>query len=56
MGAVAHREAVDGVEQQRVAPRLRFQQQGEGGIALDVDPLDRVHLDGDGEWHGELRD
>jgi hypothetical protein len=37
-----------------VAALLRFEQQSEGGIAADVDPLDRVHLAGDAqgqEWH-----
>ena len=28
--------------------------QGEGGIAGDVDPLDRVHLDRNGQRHGCL--
>jgi hypothetical protein len=30
---------------------LRLQQQGEGGIALDVDAVDGVHLAGDFERH-----
>ena len=64
-GDVAHGERLDGgkdtgVEQrqpvgrvirERVAALLRFQQQGEGGIALDVDPLDRIHLHRDIESH-----
>ena len=41
------RQPVGRVIGQRVPARLRFQQQREGGIAADVDPLDRVHLDGD---------
>jgi hypothetical protein len=32
---------------------LRFQQQGEGRVALDVDPLDRIHLDSDFKAHGD---
>jgi hypothetical protein len=32
-----------------VPARLRFQEQGEGRIAADVDPRDRVHLHGDVE-------
>ncbi len=34
-----------------VAAFLRFQQQREGGIAADADPLDRVHLHGDIQAH-----
>jgi hypothetical protein len=26
---------------------LRLEHDGEGGIARDIDPLERVHLDGD---------
>jgi hypothetical protein len=37
-----------------VAPLLRFQQQGEGRIALDVDPLDRIHLHRDFQAHDDL--
>jgi hypothetical protein len=36
-----------------VAAFLRFQHQGEGRVALDVDAGDMVHLDGDGKRHGE---
>ncbi len=36
-----------------MAAFLRLQQQGEGGIALDVDPLDRIHLHRDFEAHGD---
>jgi hypothetical protein len=28
-----------------MAARLRFQHQGEGGIAINIDGFDRVHLD-----------
>ena len=49
-------ELVGGVIGQLVAARLRFQQQREGGIAADIDPLDRVHLDGDIQGHGDFRD
>jgi hypothetical protein len=28
-----------------MAPRLRFQHQGKGGIAINIDGLYRVHLD-----------
>jgi hypothetical protein len=34
-----------------MAARLRFQEQGKGGIAANVDPLDRIHLDGDVQGH-----
>ena len=30
---------------------LRLEQQSEGGIAADIDPLDRVHLHGDSQRH-----
>ena len=45
--AVQQREPVGRVIGDRMAALLRFQQQREGGIAADVDPLDRVHLHGD---------
>src|SRR5690625_3557513 len=34
-----------------VAACLRLQRHGEGAVRIDVDPLDRVHLDCDGETH-----
>ncbi len=37
-----------------MAAGLGFQHQREGGIAADIDPLDRVHLDGDIQGHGRL--
>jgi hypothetical protein len=38
---------------ERLAPApLRFEQEREGGIAPDIDALDRVHLEGDLEGHG----
>ena len=37
-----------------MAPRLRFQRQRKSGIAADIDPLDRVHLDCDGKRHEEF--
>ena len=49
--ALPHREPVGRVIGQRVAARLGLQKQREGRIAADVDPLDRVHLDGDVEAH-----
>ena len=45
-------ELVGGVIGQLVAAGLGFQHQCEGGIAADIDPLDRVHLDGDIQGHG----
>ena len=30
---------------------LRFQRQCEGRVGVDIDPVDRVHLNGDGERH-----
>ena len=52
--AVALRHPVRRVVGERVPARLRLQQQREGGIAADVDPLDRVHLHGDAQTHGCL--
>jgi hypothetical protein len=34
-----------------MAAFLRFHQKSEGGIAADIDFLDRVHLDRDGQRH-----
>ena len=50
--AVAEREIVRRVIEHVVAAPLRFEQEGEGGIAPDIDALDRVHLEGDFEGHG----
>ena len=50
--AVAHRQMVGRIIGQRVAAGLRLQQQRESGIAADIDPLDRIHLDGDVQGHG----
>jgi hypothetical protein len=36
---------------QPVTALLRFEQQSEGRIAADVDPVDRVHLNGDIQNH-----
>ena len=36
---------------QRVAARLGLESQREGAVGVDVDGLDGVHLDGDGETH-----
>ena len=49
--AAAQRQPVRRVVGDGVAPPLRLQQQRKGGIAADVDPLDRVHLHGDLEAH-----
>ena len=38
-----------------MAALLRLQQQREGRIAANVDPFDRVHLDGYIEFHGMFR-
>ena len=50
--AVAQREIVRRVVEHVVPAPLRFEQQREGGIAPDIDALDRVHLEGDFEGHG----
>jgi len=49
--AVLHREPLGGVIGKRMPARLGFQQQREGRIAVDVDPLDRIHLHGDRKPH-----
>ena len=45
--AVAEGQIARQVVPEHVPARLRFQRQGEGGIAVDIDRLDRVHLDRD---------
>ena len=49
--AVAKCEIARAVIEKRMPARLRFQREREGRIASDVDALDGIHLDGDGEWH-----
>ena len=62
---VAHRQRLDGRDHlgaaqrqpvrrvigERVAAPLCLEQQRKGGIAADIDPCDRVHLDGDVQGH-----
>ena len=48
---VPQRQPVGRVVGDRMAALLRLQQQREGRIAADVDPLDRVHLHGDFQAH-----
>ena len=45
------RQPVRGVIGQRMAALLRLQQQREGGVALDIDPFDRIHLHGNIQAH-----
>jgi hypothetical protein len=45
--AFGQRELVGRIISERVAAALGFQQQRKRGIARDLDPLDRIHLDGD---------
>ena len=52
--AVAQREPVGRVIGQRIGALLRLEQQRERRIAADVDPLDRIHLDGDVQAHGGM--
>ena len=49
--AVAEGQIARAVIEQAMAARLRFQRQRESGIAADIDLLDRVHLDRDGQGH-----
>ncbi len=48
---IAKGEVARPVIEQRMAAGLRFQRERKGGIARDVDALDRVHLDGNSERH-----
>jgi hypothetical protein len=34
-----------------MSPRTRLEQEREGRIARDIDPVDRIHLDGDVQGH-----
>jgi hypothetical protein len=45
------RQLVRRVIAEPMPARLRLQQHREGGIAADIDPLDRVHLHGDIQRH-----
>ena len=51
--AVAQAQAIGRVIGQRVGALLRFQQQRKRRIAADIDPLDRIHLHGDVQTHGQ---
>src|SRR5579872_1618075 len=48
---VTHHKLLGCVIEQRMAARLRFQKQCKSGIAANIDPFDRIHLDGDIQWH-----
>ncbi len=52
--AAALRQLVRGVIGQPVPARLGLEHQRESGIAADIDPLDRVHLDGNVKGHRSL--
>ncbi len=47
-------EPVRRVISQPVAAFLGFEKQGECRVAFDVDPLDRIHLNGDFQAHDYL--
>ena len=51
---VPHGELGGRVIGQRIGAVLRFQQQRECRVAADVDPFDRIHLDGDIQAHGDV--
>ncbi len=53
--AILQRQPVGTVMPQRVASALGFHHHQEGGVGLDVDPLDGIHLDGDLERHAISR-
>ncbi len=52
--AVEQRQPVGRVICKLVTAFLRFQQQGEGRVAFNIDPLDRIHLHRDFEAHDYL--
>src|SRR3546814_1629438 len=51
--SVLQAERARQVVEQAVAAALGLQRQHEGAVPLDVDGLDGVHLDGDGQTHGD---
>ena len=52
--AVEQRQPVGRIICKLVTPFLRFQQQGEGRVTFNIDPLDRIHLHRDFEAHDYL--
>ena len=52
MRPVAVAELARQVVVEPMAAALGLERQGEGAVAVDVDGLERVHLDRDGERHG----
>src|SRR5690606_7019615 len=42
------------VIEEAVAAALGLERKDEGAVGVDVDLLDRIHLDGDGEAHGRV--
>ena len=52
--AIDQGKPVRRVIRQTVAACLGLEQQGKCRVALDVDPLDRIHLHGDFQAHGDL--
>src|SRR5205085_57694 len=49
--AVAQGQGLRQIMVQRMAARLRLERQREGRIRVNVDRVDRIHLDRDGETH-----
>ncbi len=45
--AIDERHPIGRVVENFMSPHLGFQEQRKGRIATDIDPLDRVHLNGD---------
>src|SRR5690349_6538510 len=48
---IPEREVARAVVKELVAAGLSLESEREGGIRGDLDPLDRVHLDGDSQGH-----
>ena len=53
--AVEQRQPVRGVIGKLVTALLRFQKQSESRVTLNIDPLDRIHLNRDFQAHDYLR-
>ena len=52
--ALVHGQGLSQIDEQTMAPRLGALHHQEGRIALDVDPLDGVHLDSNLQRHANF--
>src|SRR6516165_6469979 len=51
---VVQSQRVGQVMEQGMPASLRLEREGESRIRIDVDPIDRIHLDRNGEGHADL--